>query len=84
MKLPVPPKHIGVLITQETKNLGKILDLANTPTPITTVPADAPISLSMRSPTRESWSIHPASFQPVINGSPHSSCIIACTCITVR
>jgi Fic family protein len=34
MKLPVPPKHIGVLIPQETKNLGKILDLANTPTPM--------------------------------------------------
>ena len=34
MKLPAPPKDISVLITQETKNLGKILDLANTPTPM--------------------------------------------------
>ena len=34
MKLPVPPSDISQLITQETKNLGKILNLANTPTPM--------------------------------------------------
>ena len=59
--------------------VGGLTVLTVSVSPMTTVPGAAPISLAIRSPTRDGWLIQSASFQAPINISPHSSLMVRST-----